>query len=259
MTRVSGTAWRCEQLEVRRYSSPEEMANAAAADVAALLGAIPGVANAMFATGNSQLAFLAALTRRRDISWDRVRVFHMDEYIGLPPEHSAGFGRYIRQRIVDVVHPLEAHYIDGTAEDGQAECLRYASLLQQFPLSLCVMGIGENGHLAFNDPPIARFDDPVDLKVVELDEDCRRQQVGEGHFASLEDVPARAITVTIPALLRAGRVVVVCPEGRKAEPVERALSGPVTTACPASVLRRQANACLYLDADSGARVGPPTC
>jgi glucosamine-6-phosphate deaminase len=173
----------------------------------------------------------------------------MDEYVGLGPDHPASFQRWIRERIVEPTGPKEAHYIDGLRPPGD-ECARYAGLLRDHPLDLCCLGIGENGHLAFNDPPVADFEDPKDVKVVTLDAACRRQQVNEGHFPDDDAVPKEAITVTIPALLRAGRVLAIVPEGRKAEPVHAALTGPVSTACPASLLQRSANAAVYLDADS---------
>lgn len=255
MTPLSGTEVTVGRLGVRAFESTEAMAAAAAGDAAEVLRdavAARGAANAMFATGNSQLAFLEALTGDDTVDWTNVVVFHMDEYVGVGPDHPASFQRYIRERIVERVHPAEAHYVRGEAADAVVECERYASLLRSHPLDLCCMGIGENGHLAFNDPPVADFHDPLDVKVVELDQACRRQQVGEGHFPSVEAVPTHAITVTIPALLRAGRVLVIVPESRKAEPVRRALAGPVTTECPASILTSQAHARLYLDDGSSA-------
>jgi glucosamine-6-phosphate deaminase len=180
----------------------------------------------------------------------------MDEYAGLAPSHAASFQRYMRERIAARVPIGTFHYIDGDAPDAAAEAARYAAVLQAGPLDLCCLGIGENGHLAFNDPPVADFDDPLDVKVVELDDACRRQQVGEGHFATVADVPTNAITVTVPALLRAGTVLAIVPEARKAAPVAAALDGPVTTACPASALRRTPHATLYLDRDSAALVAP---
>lgn len=214
-----------------------------------------GVTRVMFATGNSQLAFVDALAAY-DLPWDRVAVFHMDEYVGMGADHPASFQRWIRQRIADRVRPLEVHYLDGLA-DPAAECARYGALLAAAPLHLCCLGIGENGHLAFNDPGVARFDDPHDVTVVELDEACRAQQVGEGHFATEADVPRRAITVTIPALLRAGRVLAVVPEARKAVPVAAALTGPVGTACPASILQRTPHAVVFLDAASASLLPGP--
>jgi glucosamine-6-phosphate deaminase len=209
-----------------------------------------GVAHAMFATGNSQLTFVEALVHGTpDVPWADVVVFHMDEYVGAGPDHPAGFQRWIRERIVDHVRPREAHYIDGRA-DPPAECERYADLLRRHPLDLCCLGIGENGHLAFNDPPVADFDDPLVVKVVELEAACRRQQVNEGHFPALAAVPAEAITVTIPALLVASTVLAIVPEARKAVPVRMAVTGPVSTACPASILRTQPQVSLLLDPGS---------
>jgi glucosamine-6-phosphate deaminase len=156
----------------------------------------------------------------------------------------------MRERVVERMHPGTFHELGGDAPDPEEECARYTALLRAHPLDVCCLGIGENGHLAFNDPDVADFDDPRDVKIVELDQTCRAQQVGEGHFATLDDVPRRALTVTIPALLRAERVLAIVPEARKAEPVHRALYGPISTACPASVLRRHPGATLYLDAAS---------
>jgi glucosamine-6-phosphate deaminase len=206
-----------------------------------------GTANAMFATGNSQIEFVRCLVARADdLPWGDVVVFHMDEYVGVGADHPAGFRRWIRQRIAEPLRPRAAHYLDGLAPPDR-ECARYAALLAQYPLDLCCLGIGENGHLAFNDPPGADFDDPLDVKVVELDAACRRQQVHEGHFATDADVPARAMTVTIPALLRARQVLAIVPEARKAESVRRALEGPVEPACPASALQRAPHATVFLD------------
>jgi glucosamine-6-phosphate deaminase len=206
----------------------------------------------MFATGNSQLGFVDALVDpSRGVPWGDVVLFHMDEYVGIGPDHPASFERWIRFRIADRTHPRAAHYLHGTADPGP-ECDRYAGLLSSHPLDLCCLGIGENGHLAFNDPGVAAFDDPRDVKIVELDAACRRQQVGEGHFSSDAEVPRRAMTVTVPALLRAARVLAVVPEARKAAPVRDALRGPVSEACPASILQRTPHATVFVDADSAA-------
>jgi glucosamine-6-phosphate deaminase len=215
----------------------------------------------MFATGNSQLAFIDALTAWPDVPWGNLTLFHMDEYVGLGADHPASFRRWIKERIGDRAPAATVHYLDGLAAPAAA-CDRYAALLRAHPVDVCVLGIGENGHLAFNDPPVADFDDPRDVKVVELDQACRRQQVGEGHFPTVDDVPPQAMTVTVPALLRARVVVAVVPERRKAVPVRDALLGPVSTACPASALRTAAGARLYLDAGSASllptalRTGP---
>jgi glucosamine-6-phosphate deaminase len=173
----------------------------------------------------------------------------MDEYVGIGPDHPAGFQRWIRERITQRARPKAAYYVEGLG-DPAAECARYAALLREFPLDLCCLGIGENGHLAFNDPPVADFSDPLDVKVVELDPACRAQQVNEGHFPGLDEVPTKAITVTIPALLRAGRVLAIVPEARKAQPVHDALIGTVTTACPASALRIVPHVSIHLEPES---------
>ncbi len=239
-----------ERMRVIVHADVAAMARAAADQAAeALRRAVStrGVAHAMFATGNSQLAFVDVLVgATADVPWSDVVVFHMDEYVGVGPDHPAGFQRWIRERIVERARPRAAYYLDGL-NDPHAESRRYAGLLADHPLDLCCLGVGENGHLAFNDPPVADFADPVDVKVVTLDRGCRTQQVNEGHFPDYDSVPAQAITVTIPALLRAGRVLAVVPESRKAPPVLAALAGPVSTSCPASTLRTHANVTLHLD------------
>ena len=239
-------------MPVQVHPDGDALAQAAADAAAAVLRdmvAENGVAYAMFATGNSQLRFVDSLVRDQSVPWSDIVVFHMDEYVGVGPDHRAGFQHWIRERITRRVRPLRAHYIDGLAEP-EAECARYAELLRNHPPDLCCLGIGENGHLAFNDPPVADFADPLDVKVVELDHACRLQQVHEGHFPSVEAVPTHAMTVTIPALLRPSAVLAVVPEERKAVPVRDALSGPVSTACPASVLRTHDNVTLFLDSGS---------
>jgi glucosamine-6-phosphate deaminase len=241
------------ELQVFVLESASELAALAASHAAqAIRSAVHerAVAYVMFASGNSQLAFLDALGSRGDVEWDRVVGFHMDEYTGMSAEHPAGLARYMRERIVDQMHPADFHFIDGRAADPEREAARYAALLHDHRLDVCCLGIGENGHLAFNDPAVADFDDPLDVKVVELDDACRGQQVGEGHFAAVADVPTRAITVTIPALLRARRVLAIVPEARKADAVRRALEEPIRPGCPASVLRRAAHAALFLDHES---------
>jgi glucosamine-6-phosphate deaminase len=233
----------------------DQMARDAAVDAAEALRAAlaaRGEANVMLATGNSQLAFLVELVKMADIAWERVRAFHMDEYVGLPATHSASFQRYMRERVAARLPVLEFNYLQGDAPDPEAEAARYEALLRAHPLDLCCAGIGENGHLAFNDPPVADFEDAHDVKIVELEPESRNQQVGEGHFATVADVPTHAITVTIAALLRARRLLVIVPEARKAKAVRTALYGPISTACPASILRRQGHATLYLDPESSA-------
>jgi glucosamine-6-phosphate deaminase len=238
---------------VHVHADAQALARAAAAEALGILRAAVdarGVAHAMFATGNSQLAFVHELVHATTgVPWSDTVVFHMDEYVGVGPDHPAGFQHWIRQRITQPAHPEAAYYVEGLGDAG-AECERYAGLLRAHPLDLCCLGIGENGHLAFNDPPVADFADPLDVKVVQLDPACRAQQVNEGHFPGLDAVPAEAITVTIPALLRAGRVLAIVPEARKAGPVRDALTGPISTSCPASALRTISHATIHLEPES---------
>ena len=245
--------WTVDGATVAVHPDVEAMARASADEARDVMRAAAdarGVVHAMFATGNSQLDFVRALGEETaEVPWADTVVFHMDEYVGVGPDHPAGFQRWIRERIVEPARPKAAYYVEGLG-DAQAECARYTDLLRGHPLDLCCLGIGENGHLAFNDPPVADFDDPLDVKVVELDAGCRRQQVNEGHFPDVDAVPTRAITVTIPALLRAGRVLAIVPEARKAEPVRDALTGPVSTRCPASALRTITHATIHLDPGS---------
>ncbi len=234
----------------------DALATRAAADAAGMIAAAidaRGEAELMLATGNSQLAFLDRLVAAGGVDWSRVTAFHMDEYVGISPDHPASFQRYMRERVAARV-PLQFHYLSGNTGDAGLEAARYSALLADHPLDLCCLGIGENGHLAFNDPPVADFDDPLAVKVVDLDDPCRDQQVGEGHFATRDEVPSRAITVTIPALLSARRVLVIAPEARKAAAVAAALQGPVATACPGSALQRCVHATVHLDAASAARL-----
>jgi len=243
------------QMEARVYGAAQAMGRAAADNTAKLLtDAVQrnGHARVIIATGNSQIAFVGALAEHAEIPWDRITAFHMDEYVGLSDAHPASFRRWIRERIEVPFHPAAVHYIHGDIPDAEAECSRYEGLLRESPIDLVCMGIGENGHIAFNDPPVADFRDPTWVKVVRLDEASRRQQVGEGHFPTLEDVPTHAITLTIPALLAPQSLQVVVPERRKAEAVRQTASAPVSTACPATILRDQPHAVLFLDAESAA-------
>ncbi|MBS1252965.1 MAG: Glucosamine-6-phosphate deaminase 1 [Anaerolineales bacterium] len=247
-----------EDLQVSVYQTNEEMGQAAAEEAAEVIQQTirgKGEANIIVATGNSQITFLAAL-REMDIDWSKVNVFHMDEYIGIDPEHPASFPLFLQRHFLDYVDVKAFYAVPSHPEDVDAACKAYEELLRAHPADLCALGFGENGHLAFNDPPFADFDDPVWVKVVELDEVSRRQQVGEGHFPDLDAVPTHAITLTIPALLAADRVLAIVPEARKAPAVVEALEGPVTEDCPASILRQSPHAHLFLDADSAAQVYP---
>ena len=237
----------------------QELGRAAArrfAEVLARVIAEKGRASVILATGNSQLPFVRALLDEPDIDWSSVTVFHMDEYLGMSAEHPASFRRWLKEHIVDPFSPKSFYGVDGDAEPIEAELERYSQLLEQEDPDITVMGIGENGHLAFNDPP-ADFETPDLIHVVQLDHACRMQQVGEGHFPNLEATPTQALSLTIPMLLRPRTVLVLVPEQRKAVATARALEGPVTPDCPASFLQTVSNAELYLDAESASRLTVP--
>jgi glucosamine-6-phosphate deaminase len=246
-----------ESLRVNVYRTNEEMGAAAAdeaSEIIRLAVRARGVANIIVATGNSQLTFLAALRADTSVPWPQVNIFHMDEYVGLAPDHPASFPLFLKRHLLDYIQPKAFFPVPGRAQDIERACKDYEALLREHPADLCALGYGENGHLAFNDPPFADFDDPVWVKVVKLAEASRRQQVGEGHFHSLDEVPTHAITLTIPALLAAKRVLSIVPEARKAEAVYRALRGPISEDCPGSILRQAPHAHLFLDQDSAARI-----
>ena len=244
-------------LPIAVYESNDAMGLAAALDAREIINqAIKdrGEANLIIATGNSQLSFLHALRDLDGIDWAKVSVFHMDEYVGIDPTHKASFPLFLRQHIIDAVKPGSFHPVPGQAEDVEEACKEYEALLKKHPADMVALGFGENGHLAFNDPPFAFFNDPVWVKVIELAEASRRQQVGEGHFASLDEVPRQAITLTIPALLSAKRMLCIVPEARKAEAVRACLTEPVSESRPGSILREVDHAFLYLEKASAAKL-----
>jgi glucosamine-6-phosphate deaminase len=250
----------CEQLQVEVYETRAEMGAASAAHFAAALRELldeRGEAAVVFASAPSQNEFLASLRgmvlvslRGMEIDWRRVTAFHMDEYVGPGADHPSSFRRYIREHLLDHVPVAAFHELRGEAPDAEAECERYASLLREARPALVAMGIGENGHIAFNDPPVCDFNDPRDMKVVELDDVCRMQQVHDGCFGSLAEVPVHALTLTVPVFLRIAHAVVTVPGPTKRAAVRDALQGPVTTQCPASILRKHADATLYLNKES---------
>lgn len=242
-----------ESLTVRLYGSPLDLAQDAAREVQAHLQevlAAQGSARTILATGNSQLQFLDELFRLGEVDWSKITLFHMDEYLGISADDSASFRHYMRERVENKIKPKQFHYIEGNALEPIKECERYGRLLQEQPIDLCCFGIGENGHLAFNDPPVANFADVHPVKIVKLDEVCKMQQVKQGHFPNLASVPPYALTLTIPALCSVKKMVGLCPGKNKAQPIRDALRGPVSPACPASILRRQPHAVLLLDTES---------
>lgn len=242
-------------LPVQIFDAPEAMGATAAHRAARVLNdavAERGSARAILATGNSQFPFITAL-RDEDVPWEKVTVFHMDEYVGVTSNHPASFQRWIRERVADTFHPAAVDYIDGMG-NPQAECDRYEALLTAGPIDLVCMGIGENGHLAFNEPYESKFDDDRLVRIITLTEESRQQQVSEGHFPDIPSVPATAISLTIPALLNATAVQVCAPESRKAAAVRATIQDPVSNACPATILRETPHALLLLDTNSASQL-----
>jgi glucosamine-6-phosphate deaminase len=209
----------------------------------------------IFATGASQIETLRELTGTANLPWNKIRGLHMDEYVGIAANHPASFRRYLRERLTEKVKMRTFLEIDGNSEDPERTAREYADEIRSADPQLCLLGIGENGHLAFNDPPIADFADPRDVKIVELDAACRQQQTAEGWFGSVEHVPQYAITLTIPALFRVPRLIVSVPGRRKAQIVRRAFTEPISTGCPATILRTHPDATVYLDLESADELG----
>jgi len=209
-----------------------------------------GRVSMVFASAPSQEEFLAALTKVDGIDWSKVVAFHLDEYVGLPSDAPQAFGEFLRRRLFNKVKPGMVYYINGNAEDLEKEAQRYAELLKKYGLDIACVGIGENGHLAFNDPHVADFNDPLMVKVVELDEVSRQQQVNDGCFASLDQVPKKALTLTIPVIFSANYIFAIVPAKSKAQAVRKTVYGPISEECPASILRKHKNAILFLDQDS---------
>jgi len=210
------------------------------------------VAYLIAATGASQFEFLDALVVQ-NIDWSKVVFFHLDEYVGLPEKHPASFRKYLRERIIERVQPREFHLIDGEAADAIEECRRVGNLISRHQIDAAFVGIGENGHIAFNDPP-ANFETEEPYIVVDLDEDCRKQQVGEGWFADMEEVPRRAISMSVQQIMKARNILCVVPDERKAEAVRMCVELEVSPLRPASILQRHNNVTLYLDRESSSRL-----
>jgi glucosamine-6-phosphate deaminase len=227
----------------------EKLAQAAANNVEKRLEkAISGrdMAHLILATGNSQLKFLASL-RKTKIQWNKVIVFHLDEYLGLDQKHPASFRNYLRSNIIDAVKPHRFYPLDADREDLDQMIKEYDGLLRKYPVDVACIGIGENGHLAFNDPGVADFNDKKLIKEVLLDRDCRLQQLNEGWFEDMDAVPKKAITLTIPAIMNAKHINCFVPDNRKAKAVKNALEGDIVASCPASVLRKHSSVNLFLD------------
>jgi glucosamine-6-phosphate deaminase len=229
-----------------------ELGAAAATKAAELIRAAiaaRGQASLIAATGVSQFDFLEELTARDDIPWEKITFFHLDEYVGIPETHPASFRRYLRERIVERVAPKQFHFIDGEVADPGQECQRIGELIAASPIDVAFVGIGENGHLAFNDPPADFITDEPYL-IVELDEACRRQQFGEGWFPTLDDVPRQAISMSIRQIMKSGAIICIAPEERKAAAVRDCFEREISPLYPASILRLHEQTFVYLDEDS---------
>jgi glucosamine-6-phosphate deaminase len=243
------------KLEIYPTSQAAGMAAAqAAAVVLKELARNSDSIDVIFATGASQLHTLAALTAIDNLPWSLVNGFHLDEYIGISPDHPASFRRYLREKLTEKVSMKNFYEVNGSDPDPNRACQDYADMLTAANPQICLLGIGENGHLAFNDPPVANFNDPLKVKVVHLDLACRQQQAAEGWFPDVEHVPQSAITLTIPALFRVPKLIVSVPGNRKAAIMRRTVEEPISTGCPSTILRTHPDATIYLDSDSAAEL-----
>ncbi|MDD2327648.1 MAG: glucosamine-6-phosphate deaminase [bacterium] len=245
------------KLVVKIFTTREEMGKEAASNVSETIQQLQkekGEINMIFAAAPSQSDFMKELVGDERIKWEEINAFHMDEYIGLEKEAPQGFGNFLRDRIFAKVPFKSVHYINGLADDPAAECERYADLLRKYPVDIVCLGIGENGHIAFNDPPVADFNDPKLVKVVELEQSCRQQQVNDNCFAEIGQVPLMAYTLTIPALMKANHMFCIVPTRLKAEAVRNTIHAPISEECPATILRTKKDAVLYLDVESASRL-----
>ena len=249
-------SFQIENLSVKIYGQTKEM-GAAAADYVTrkLKDAIEkkGRANLILATGASQFSFLEAL-QTKEIDWEKITVFHLDEYKGISESHPASFRKYLKERILNKVAPKKIYFLNGDAANLQLEIKNYEEALKAHPIDIACIGIGENGHIAFNDPAVADFKDPKLVKVVELDEACRNQQLGEGWFPTFADVPKEAVTLTISAIMNCKAISCVVPDERKAQAVYNSLYGDISTSCPASILRTHPETVLFLDKASASLI-----
>ena len=242
-----------DKLTVKIFDTRKEMGEASANDIKAKIKELlekKDEINMIFAAAPSQNDVLLSLVNDKSISWNRINAYHMDEYIGLNKDAPQGFGNFLKAHIFGLVPFKSVNYIDISTTDPEKEAERYGELLKQNPTDIVVMGIGENGHIAFNDPPVADFNDKKWVKPVKLDEICRQQQVNDGCFSSIDEVPTHAMTLTVPTLVKAPYLFCIVPAPTKANAVYETLNGTIDEHCPASILRLQENAILYLDSDS---------
>ena len=242
-----------DKMQVYVFSTRDEMGKRAAEDTAIKINELlleKKELNIVFAAAPSQNEFLHYLSQNTSIQWNKINAFHMDEYIGLYKEAPQGFGNFLKEKIFNKVNFKTVNYIDGTATSIYEECQRYENLLKKHPVDIVCLGIGENGHIAFNDPPVANFNDKMLVKDVELDLSCRQQQVNENCFDTIKLVPKRAITLTIPALISAEYLFCIVPSANKAKAVYNTIYNDNNEKCPATILRRKENTALYLDIES---------
>ena len=242
-----------DKMRVRFFDTRSSMGDVAGTEVAIKIKELLSckeTINVMFAAAPSQNETLATLIKDPDIDWTRVNAFHMDEYIGLDDSHPAGFRNFLKKAIFELKPFKSVNYLNGNAPDAQKEAQRYGQLLKDNPLDICILGVGENGHIAFNEPSVADFNDPVKVKVVELEPRCRQQQVNDGCFKTIDEVPTHALSVTIPALCEAKWMFCSVPAKTKAEAIMHMLRDPISTNCPATILRKQEHALLYTDKDA---------
>jgi len=246
-----------EKLKIQVHPSREAAGAAAAratADAIKSLAAARKIFSVIFATGASQMETLKALTAIPGLPWAQIDGYHMDDYVGLPLDHPASFRPYLEEKLVRKVPIHSFAYVDGLAPDPDKTCKNYADALRAADPQLCLLGIGENGHLAFNDPAEANFNDPLDVKIVQLDEPCRRQQAAEGWFKSFEEVPSTAITLTMPRLFRVPKLIISVLGPRKASVIRRTFEQPISTACPSTILRTHADATVFMDREAASEV-----
>ena len=246
-------------MHIKTYTDRKTMSRAAARHAARLMTeaiAARGEARIIAATGASQFDFLEALTASPDIDWQAVEMFHLDEYVGLPIDHPASFRRYLLERLIDKTSIPRFHFLDAE-RDAAGAAANVGRALSSAPIDVAFVGIGENGHLAFNDPP-ADFETDEPYIIVTLDAACRRQQAGEGWFASVDDVPPQAVSMSIRQILKSKDIVCVVPDARKADAVKATLEGPISPEVPASILRRHPSATLYLDREAASGLAPAT-
>lgn len=250
------TELRQDQLNVKVAVDRDAMGKAAALDVSSRLRNLlneQARVNMIFAAAPSQSEFLHYLKEAEGIEWSRVHAFHLDEYVGLTTGHPQSFGEFLRVNVFSQLPFGKVHYIE-PSQDSESVLKQYGGLLRENPIDIACIGIGENGHLAFNDPHVADFSDPQNIKVVDLDSTCRQQQVNDGCFATIEDVPTHAYTVTIPTIMSARYIYCIVPAQSKAKAVQATVEGPISPSCPAAILRTHQRAMLYLDSDSASEL-----